>query len=404
MRVDRRLADRHLRRRDPARDDLGELLARHPRHVDLHERALDRARARGSARRCRRRRRRARSSRPTSWSESDLDRVGEERARLRGRRSRSNSSTKTTISRCCDDSRERLADRVRRHRPRGRAGWPAESAALALRGREPDPARRVADHDLVERLAPDAAEVVARVAGRPARRAKLEPRIICACHVRERRLADAALAVDDRVLARLADRRRRARRSARCGPRTDRGDRSAQPAGTPPPTSRIRSSCSAPSSWRRAGVTAADLLRSRRREKPRRRTKRTPGLWSGSVLRGAVERRSAAGAAGAGAASCSSRGSHWSQLGQVPVPSPSSFIVAGRSTARTMVASIRTAAARPIPISFMSMIGSVAKTAKTPTMTMAALVTTPAVVLMPCATASARSRCRGRRPRGSGSG
>ena len=41
-----------------------------------------------------------------------------------------------------------------------------------------------------------------------------------------------------------------------------------------------------------------------------------------------------------------------------------------------------------MPISFMSMIGSVAKIENTPTITSAALVTTPAVVLIPCATAS----------------
>ena len=48
--------------------------------------------------------------------------------------------------------------------------------------------------------------------------------------------------------------------------------------------------------------------------------------------------------------------------------------MAGRSTARTMVASISTAAARPMPSSFMSMIGSVAKIPNTPTITIAALV------------------------------
>ena len=44
---------------------------------------------------------------------------------------------------------------------------------------------------------------------------------------------------------------------------------------------------------------------------------------------------------------------------------------------------MRIAAARPIPISFMSTIGISAKTPKTSTMTTAALVTTPAVDLIP---------------------
>ena len=54
-----------------------------------------------------------------------------------------------------------------------------------------------------------------------------------------------------------------------------------------------------------------------------------------------------------------------------------------------MVASISTAAARPTPNSFMSRIGSVAKIENTLTITTAALVTVPAVVLIPCSTASA---------------
>ena len=48
---------------------------------------------------------------------------------------------------------------------------------------------------------------------------------------------------------------------------------------------------------------------------------------------------------------------------------------------------MRMAAARPMPISLKSMIGIVAKTAKVTTMTTAALVTTPAVCLIPWATA-----------------
>ena len=68
--------------------------------------------------------------------------------------------------------------------------------------------------------------------------------------------------------------------------------------------------------------------------------------------------------------------------------SPSSFIAAGSSTARTSVASSRMATARPTPICLNSIMLSVAKIANTATITTAALVTTPAVALMPCATAS----------------
>ena len=68
--------------------------------------------------------------------------------------------------------------------------------------------------------------------------------------------------------------------------------------------------------------------------------------------------------------------------------SPSSFIAAGSSTARTSVASMRIAAARPTPIILNSTELSVAKIANTATITIAALVTTPAVERMPCATAS----------------
>src|SRR5262249_59411688 len=100
------------------------------------------------------------------------------------------------------------------------------------------------------------------------------------------------------------------------------------------------------------------------------------------------------GAWGVGSVGCASWGSQPSQSGRYQFQSPSSFIVAGKSTARTIVASISTAAASPIPISFMSRIGSVAKIKNTPTITIAALVTTPAVVLIPCETASSVLRPR----------
>ena len=62
-------------------------------------------------------------------------------------------------------------------------------------------------------------------------------------------------------------------------------------------------------------------------------------------------------------------------------------LVAGSRTARTSVASIRIATASPTPICLNSSIDSVAKIENTATMTAAALVTTPAVLLIPCATA-----------------
>src|SRR5215218_10520108 len=71
-------------------------------------------------------------------------------------------------------------------------------------------------------------------------------------------------------------------------------------------------------------------------------------------------------------------GSHDSLFGRYQFQSPSSFIVAGSSTARTSVASIRIAAARPTPIILNSSMLSVAKIANTATITAAALVTTPA--------------------------
>ena len=68
--------------------------------------------------------------------------------------------------------------------------------------------------------------------------------------------------------------------------------------------------------------------------------------------------------------------------------SPSSFIEAGSSTPRTIVASIRIAVASPTPNCLNSSIERVAKIENTATITTAALVTTPAVDLMPSATAS----------------
>jgi hypothetical protein len=53
---------------------------------------------------------------------------------------------------------------------------------------------------------------------------------------------------------------------------------------------------------------------------------------------------------------------------------------------------MRMATARPKPNCFMSTVETVRKMAKTATMTNAAAETTPAVVLIPCATASSVER------------
>jgi hypothetical protein len=94
--------------------------------------------------------------------------------------------------------------------------------------------------------------------------------------------------------------------------------------------------------------------------------------------------------AGSGAAcgirGCSTarrRGSHSSQFGRYQLRSPSNFIVAGSSTPLITVASIRIAAASPTPICLKSMKLRVAKIENTATITIAALVTVPAVEPMP---------------------
>ena len=67
---------------------------------------------------------------------------------------------------------------------------------------------------------------------------------------------------------------------------------------------------------------------------------------------------------------------------------PSRTMMDGRMTIRTRVASTRTAMARPIPICFISIIPQRGETAKTDTITAAALVTTPADSVTPSRTAS----------------
>ena len=77
-----------------------------------------------------------------------------------------------------------------------------------------------------------------------------------------------------------------------------------------------------------------------------------------------------------------------SQPGSHQLCRPSSAIAAGSSTARTIVASMSTAVASPIPSCLNSSSDSVAKMLNTPIITAAALVTTPAEAVTPRATAA----------------
>src|SRR4029079_5182185 len=83
-----------------------------------------------------------------------------------------------------------------------------------------------------------------------------------------------------------------------------------------------------------------------------------------------------------------SDGSQFSLLGMYQFQRPRSFIEAGSTTPRISVASISTAAARPIPNSCRSTREGGAKIANTATTTAAAAVTTPAELRMPCSTAA----------------
>ena len=95
-------------------------------------------------------------------------------------------------------------------------------------------------------------------------------------------------------------------------------------------------------------------------------------------------------------------GSKCSALGSHQLRSPRSFIVAGSRTPRMSVASSRMAKARPTPICLNIIHESVPKIANTQTMTTAALVTTPAVLLIADGRRRPRCSCRGRRARGPG--
>ncbi len=79
--------------------------------------------------------------------------------------------------------------------------------------------------------------------------------------------------------------------------------------------------------------------------------------------------------------------------------SPSRDSAAGSSTPRTTVASSSTAAAIVMPNSLNSMIDSVAKIENTATMIAAALVTTPALLAIPCVIASRADSPRSRSSR-----
>src|SRR5581483_5087488 len=111
-------------------------------------------------------------------------------------------------------------------------------------------------------------------------------------------------------------------------------------------------------------------------------------LWSAHTSASPTPARSRAPAEASPSPAPPLRGSQSSQRGRYQFQSPSSFISAGSSTARTTVESIRIAAASPKPICLMSSVRSVTKIANTATITTAALVTGPAVRLIPVATAS----------------
>ena len=118
-----------------------------------------------------------------------------------------------------------------------------------------------------------------------------------------------------------------------------------------------------------------------------------------SALRPRAVSGSASGSSMTSSEPWSKCGSHSSQGGRYQFRSPSSFIVAGSSTPRTIVASIRIAAASPTPNCLKNSIDSVAKTANTQTITTAALVTTPAVDLIPSEIASSIDAPRWNRSR-----
>ena len=135
---------------------------------------------------------------------------------------------------------------------------------------------------------------------------------------------------------------------------------------------------------RRAGVRPGARASgpARRARVPRAPARRAVGLDGRGLARrvralaGAERRRPTSGSG----LTC---GSHSSHFGRYQFQSPRSFMLAGSRTPRMIVASSRTATARPTPICLKSSSVSVAKIANTATITTAALVTTPAVFLTP---------------------
>jgi hypothetical protein len=183
---------------DPARDDLGELGVRHPRHVDLHERALDREVLRdqlldviGHADEDDRRSRKLVRER--------LDRVREQQAVVVRREPVELVDEDRDPPAACE--RLEPASHVVRRRVVGQQRRRAH-LSLAVRRGEADSRFRDREAELAERLAPHALVVVAPVAGRP-RSDDARGREHLGGHTDERGLADAALAVDDGVLPRL---------------------------------------------------------------------------------------------------------------------------------------------------------------------------------------------------------
>ena len=144
----------------------------------------------------------------------------------------------------------------------------------------------------------------------------------------------------------------------------------------------------------RGEACRAPTPRSSSPARPRRAAARAPGRAASRRLRApGRSRMSARVEAVCGARSICTFGSQPQHRAAGTSSSrPSSFIVAGSSTPRMIVASISTATARPTPICLMSSVESVAKIANTATITSAALVTVLAVVRMPRSTASSVDR------------
>ena len=152
-----------------------------------------------------------------------------------------------------------------------------------------------------------------------------------------------------------------------------------------------------------AAAVAGQAAQGLPREGARDADARPPRLDGAALLRHDRGARRMAGAAGTarmwgsirpGRAPPPARARTWaasaSRLGRYQLRCRAASSWPGSSTARTIVASIRIAAARPTPSCFISWSEPVAKAPNVTTMTAAALVMTPAVLLMPWATALLR--------------